>query len=255
MSKVPVALQLFSVRGETARNLPQTLETIARIGYVGAEPWGYTGDELEWSGYGAKELRKLFDDSGLACCGMHVSTDAITGDRLERTMELNQTLGNRFVIVAMDKQRMSSVDTIEELAGILDRASERLGAQGMFAGYHAHGFDFADVEGEVAWYRLFEQVGKDVIMQLDVGNCAGGGGNPVEVLRKFPGRARSVHLKEYGKPDAVIGEGDADWAEIFRLCEHEHGTEWYVIEEGSKDGIGFEICSRSLAALKRFGKA
>jgi sugar phosphate isomerase/epimerase len=77
----------------------------------------------------------------------------------------------------------------------------------------------------------------------------------VGTLRKFPGRARTVHLKDYGgAPGSVIGEGKADWPEVFRLCETVHATEWYVVEEGGADGLGFEICGRSLAALRRMGK-
>ena len=150
---------------------------------------------------------------------------------------------------------MSARRTILELAGILNSAAEALKPHGLWTGYHAHGFDFAVVEGEIAWDTLFSNTHVDVIMQLDIGNCAGGGGDPIGTLRKFPGRARSVHLKEFGgPPDSVIGEGKADWPEIFRLCETSHKTEWYVVEEGGQDGLGYDICRRSLEALRRMGK-
>jgi hypothetical protein len=62
-------------------------------------------------------------------------------------------------------------------------------------------------------------------------------------------------LKDYGgAEDSVIGEGVADWDTIFDLCETSHGTEWYVVEEGSRDGLGFDISKRSIEALKRMGK-
>jgi sugar phosphate isomerase/epimerase len=126
----------------------------------------------------------------------------------------------------------------------------------MYTGYHAHGFDFATVDGEIAWDVLFANTRPEVIMQMDIGNCAGGGGDPLGTLRKFPNRARSVHLKDYGGPssESVIGEGKADWPEVFRLCETEQNTEWYVVEEGGPDGNGFDIPRRSLEALRRMGK-
>ena len=197
----------------------------------------------------------MYDDNGLTCCGIHLATGALLGDNLSRAIEFNRTLDNRFLVVAADKQRMSSVGGIMELAGILNDAAERLQGEGMFTGYHAHGFDFATVGGRIAWDILFENTRPEVIMQLDIGNCAGGGGDPVATLRKFPRRARSVHLKEFGGPvDSVIGEGQADWPEIFRLCETTQDTEWYVVEEGSTDGRGFDIPRRSLEALRRMGK-
>jgi sugar phosphate isomerase/epimerase len=206
-------------------------------------------------GFDAKSLRAMYDDNGLACCGIHLATGALLGDNLQRTIELNQTLGNRFLIVAADKPRMSAVESILELAGVLNGAADRLAPLGMYTGYHAHGFDFEVIDGELAWDRLFSNTQPEVIMQMDIGNCASGGGDPIGTLRKFPGRARSVHLKDYGgAPGSVIGEGQADWPEVFRLCEETQGTEWYVVEEGGADGLGFDVCERSLAALKSMGK-
>lgn len=256
MKKIPIGLQLFSVRGEVERDLPATLKSVAEIGYQGAEPWGYNGESLAWQGHDAPALRRLYDDNGLTCCGIHLTTSALQGDNLARTVEFNHTLGNRFLIVAMDKVRMESRAGALELAGILNEAAEKLSAEGMFTGYHAHGFDFATVDGEIAWDILFSNTRPEVIMQMDIGNCAGGGGDPIGTLRRFPNRARSVHLKDFGgpSPDSVIGEGKADWPEVFRLCETTQNTEWYVVEEGTADGTGFEIPRRSLEALRQMGK-
>jgi len=149
---------------------------------------------------------------------------------------------------------MSAVETILELAGILNAVAEKLKPEGMSTGYHAHPFDFEQFEGRTAWDLLFSNTRADVIMQMDIGNCANGGGDPIAILRKFTGRATSLHLKDYGVEGAVIGEGQADWDEIFSICETSHNPEWYVVEEGGPDGLGFEVSGRSLAALRKLGK-
>lgn len=255
MARIPIALQLYSVRGECTNDLPAALRAVADLGYEGVEPWGYSGETLDWLGFKPADLRGMLDDNGLACCGMHIATGALLGDNLARTVELNAALGNRFLIVAADKPRMSTADSTLELAGILNEVAAKLKPQGMYTGYHAHGFDFEIIECMIAWDRLFSNTEPDVIMQMDIGNCANGGGDPIGTLRRFPGRARSVHLKDYGgAAGSVIGEGEADWPEIFRLCETEHPTEWYVVEEGGEDGLGFDVCARSLQALKDMGK-
>jgi sugar phosphate isomerase/epimerase len=253
---IPIGLQLFSVRGEVEADLPATLKSVAEIGYAGAEPWGYNGESLAWKGHTADAIRAMYDDNGLKCCGIHLTTDALRGENLAHSIAFNRTLGNRFLIIAMDQKRMTSSAGVAELTAILNEASEKLAAEGMFAGYHAHGFDAALLEdGRIAWDALFSATRPEVIMQMDIGNYAGGGGDPIGTLRRFPNRARSVHLKEYGgAPDAVIGEGTADWPEVFRLCETEQNTEWYVVEEGGPDGFGFDVCRRSLEALRKMGK-
>src|SRR5690606_37651151 len=136
-----------------------------------------------------------------------------------------------------------------------DNAADKLRDQGLFVGYHAHGFDAKVIDGEVAWYRLFKSTGDDVIMQLDVGNYASGGGDPIAALRDFPGRARTLHLKDHGgPPDSVIGEGKLDWPTIFQLCDTKHPVEWYVVEEGARDGLGFDISRRSLESSRQMGR-
>ena len=255
VAKIPVALQLFSVRGECQKALAATLEGVAEIGYQGAEPWGYGGESLDWMGHSCSDIRRMYDDNGLTCCGIHLRTEALLGDNLARTIEFNQVLGNRFLVIAADKPRMSAVDTIMQLAGILNDTVDKLKPEGMFCGYHAHGFDFVQFDGRTAWDILFSNTRQDVIMQMDIGNCAGGGGDPIAILKKFPGRAKSVHLKDHGGPEgAVIGEGEADWPVIFRLCEGTQGTEWYVVEEGGKEGLGFDVSRRSFEALRKMGK-
>lgn len=255
MAKVPIGLQLFSVRGECEKDLPGALAAVGKIGYEGVEPWGYGGDKLEWMGHSAQNVRKMLDDNGLKCCGIHLQTKALQGDNLQRTVELNRILGNRFLIVAMDKQRMSSREGIAELARILEEAADAVKPHGMFTGYHAHGFDFEKIDGTPAWDILFGSTRDDIIMQIDIGNAVSGGGDPIAALRNFPNRARSVHLKDYGGgPDAVIGEGKADWNEVFRLCDTQQNVEWYVVEEGHENGLGFDIPRRSLEALRRMGR-
>lgn len=256
MSKnAPIALQLYSVRGEVTDNLANTLERVAAIGYQGAEPWGFNGESTTWQNHSAADIRKMYDDNGLTCCGIHIKTEALVGDNLKRTAEFNRILGNRFIIIAGDKPRMASVAGIAELAGILNSAAEALGDQGLFVGYHGHAFDAQVIDGQIAWYRLFKSASPQVIMQLDVGNYASGGGDSIAALRDFPGRARTIHLKDHGgPPDSVIGEGNLDWKTIFHLCDTLHPVEWYVVEEGGRDGRGFDICRRSLEALKKMGR-
>ena len=86
MAKIPIGLQLYSVRGEVSKDLPATLKSVAGLGYVGVEPWGYGGDKLEWMGHAPKDIRRMLDDNGLKCCGIHLATGALLGDNMNRTI-------------------------------------------------------------------------------------------------------------------------------------------------------------------------
>ena len=86
-------------------------------------------------------------------------------------------------------------------------------------GYHNHFHEFAAVDGRSPWDILIGATSADVVMQLDVGNAMEGGGDCVAILRRYPGRAVTLHLKEFGgAPNAAVGEGEANWKELLPLA-------------------------------------
>jgi sugar phosphate isomerase/epimerase len=66
-----------------------------------------------------------------------------------------------------------------------------------------------------------------------------------------------VHVKEWSstKKDAVVGEGEVKWAEVFQACETIGGTEWYILEEETNAFQGLDGIDKSLKALQAMGKA
>jgi hypothetical protein len=46
--------------------------------------------------------------------------------------------------------------------------------------------------GSIPWDIFFGGTSKAVVMQVDVGNCIHGGGDPVVILKRYPGRAASI---------------------------------------------------------------
>ncbi|GAB4522300.1 MAG: sugar phosphate isomerase/epimerase [Anaerolineae bacterium] len=250
MTRIPIALQLYSVREDCARDLAGTLEAVARMGYEGVEFAGYHG-------YSASQLRKLLDDLGLRVAGAHVGLDTLLGDELSRTIEFHQVLGNRFLIVpGLPEERRRSRAAWLETAALFNEIAEKVAEHGMAVGYHNHHIEFSPLEGELPWDTFFGNTRRDVVMQLDIGNAMHGGADPLVFLRRYPGRARSVHLKEYSATNekALIGEGDAPWAEVFALCESVGGTEWYIVEQESYAYPPLECVDRCLRALRAMGK-
>jgi sugar phosphate isomerase/epimerase len=248
--KIPIAFQLYTVRGEFSRDVPATLKKLAEIGYQAVEFWGYAGTPAVYQKYSAAELRKFLDDCGLKCCGMHLDLKALEKENLARTIENNQTLGSEYLNVAAAKQKMGSEDSIHELADFLNDVAAQLKPHKMITGYHAHPFDFAKINGRFAWEILFERTKPDLNMQMDVGNCLSGNGDPIAMLKEFPGRTRSIHIKEH--QDKTF---DSDfYKEVFRLCETTSGTKWYIVEMGGPEGNGFDVPREALEKLHHVGK-
>src|SRR5258705_439260 len=246
--KIPIGFQLYTVRGEFARHVPETLKKLGQIGYKGVEFWGYAGTPNVYQKYSAADLRKLLDDSGLKCCGMHMDLKALAKENLQTTIENNHALGSEYLNVAAAKEKMSSEKGIGELADLLNQRAAECKAHKMLVGYHAHPFDFEKIDGKFAWDILFSKTNPEVNMQMDVGNCLSGNGDPIATLKKFPGRTRSIHIKEHKEKTF---ESDF-YKEVFHLCETSSGTKWYIVEMG--DGEDFEVPRQALEKLHRLGK-
>jgi len=248
--KIPIALQLYSVRGDCGKDLPGVLEAVAKMGYDGVEFAGYYGHD-------PKKIRKMLDQNGLKCCGTHTGLGALLGDKLQGTVELHKTLGAKFINVpGMGRDRLGSPEVIVKTAKLFNELAEKVKPAGLRVGYHAHGGDFRKFDGKTAWDIFFSNTRPDVNMQLDIGNCIGGGGDPYAILKEFPGRAATVHLKEHGgKRGAAVGDGDVKWKEVFELCEKPGGTEWYIVEqEAYGDTTPLESVKQCIENLRKMGK-
>lgn len=244
-----IGIQLYCVRGEFDKDVPGTIKKVAELGYQGVEFYGYDGTENVYKDWTAEKLHALLEENKIRCCGMHLTVNALKGEGLERTIKNNEILGNRFLIVASADKLMESPDTIGQFAKILNDASEKVQEKRMRAGYHCHAFDFKQIDGKSAWDILFSQIGERIVMQMDTGNCAEGGGDPIAILKKFPGRALSVHIKEY--PAAPLKEDSPIWKEIIQICKDLHKTRWYIVEQGEAENKGFDIAKASIECLKK----
>ncbi|MFQ6095925.1 MAG: sugar phosphate isomerase/epimerase family protein [Candidatus Bathyarchaeia archaeon] len=249
MPRIPVALQLYSVREDCARDLAGTLEAVAKMGYEGVEFAGYHDRSAE-------ELRRMLDDLGLRVAGTHIPIDTLLGEELERTIQFNKVLGNKFLIVpALPEEMRDTKAAWLETARLMNQIAERLRPEGMRVGYHNHAIEFQPMQGELPWDIFLEATVPDVVMQLDTGNAMRGGVSPdgvLEILRRYPGRASTVHLKEFSSTNerALIGEGEMKWKEFFALCETIGGTEWYIVEQESYAFPPLECVRRCIDNLR-----
>jgi sugar phosphate isomerase/epimerase len=250
MARIPIALQLYSVRDDCAKDFPSVLKAVAKMGYEGVDFAGYYG-------YEAKDIRKMLDDLGLKVAGAHIGLDTLLGDELKRTVEFHRILGNKFLIVpGLSHERTSSKAAWLQTAKIFNEVAAKLKSEGMYTGYHNHSIEFTPLDGEMPWDTFFGNTVPEVVMQVDTGNSLHGGADSVQFLERYPGRALTVHLKEFSKTNdkALIGEGEVRWNDIFKFCETTGKTQWYIVEQESYAYPPLECVEKCLQNLKKMGK-
>jgi sugar phosphate isomerase/epimerase len=237
-TSVPVALQLFSLRKQCEEDLEGTLAYVREIGFEGVEL-------ADFYGRTAAQLKGLLDKNSLKCCGSHTPLPQLTGSNLEATVEYSRTLQNRNLIIpGLPKEFEASAASWKAAAERLNEIAEKLRPVGMRVGYHNHDVEFHPINGVLPWTVLYEHTRREVILQLDTGNARIAGADPTELIRQYPGRAVTVHVKDYlpGRLDPVIGSSDFDWKQFVRTCKSRGATEWYIIEHDSPNREEAKIC-------------
>jgi sugar phosphate isomerase/epimerase len=244
--KIPVGLELYSVRTEYTRNLEETVTRVAKMGYEVVEFWNpYT----QWTPERAKEVRKLLDDLGIKCLSTHNSGTTLIPDNYTKLIELNQIIGSRAIIQASEPApRPRTIAEWKTLGDRLTAFAERLRPLGMATGYHNHALEWPLLEG---------QRPMDVILQFDVGTCVEAGADPIAWINANPGRIKSVHCKDWGAGpgrgySVAFGEGDAPWKRIFDAVESVGGIEYYLIEQEVAGAAGqFAMAEKCMENWKK----
>jgi len=250
--RVPVGLELYSVREELKTDLVGTVRAVAKMGYECVE---FYAPYFDWTPAYAKEVRKLLDDLGIRCFSTHNGARSFTPDNLPSAIELNQTIGSKLIVMA-SAGRVENIDGWKGVADTLNRACETVKQLGLRTGYHNHQAEFRSVEGRRPMEVLAEHTVKDVVLQLDVGTCIEAGSDPVDWIEKHPGRILSMHCKDWS-PDAakgyrvLFGEGVAPWKKILQAAEKTGGIQYYLIEQEGSAYPPLETVERCLAAFRK----
>jgi sugar phosphate isomerase/epimerase len=251
--KVPVGIELYSVRDELKKDLRGTVTAVAKMGYEVVE---FYSPYFDWTIEQAKEYRKLLDDLGIKCLSTHNSVTAIGPDNIQKAIELNQIIGSKYIIVA-SAGKVVDLAGWKTLAATFTTAAERLRPLGMATGFHNHQVEWRPVEGQRPMDIIAAGTPKDFVLQLDAGTCVEVGADPVAWIKAHPGRTKSIHLKDWGKGEGrgyavAFGEGDVPWKPMLDAAEAVGGIEYYLIEQEvpAADGA-IAMAQRCLANYKK----
>lgn len=248
--RVPVGIELYSVRDQMDKDLFTTVRAIAKMGYEVVEFYGpYYG----WTPEYARQVRQLIDDLGLRCHSTHNGSNVFTPESLPKAIELNQILGSKYIIMA-SAGRVSGADGWKGVADRLTMAAEKLAPLKMKTGFHNHKSEFVTTDGMMPMQIIAANTPSSVTLQLDVGTCVEAGKDPVAWIKANKGRITSMHCKEWGSRmgyQALLGEGDAPWKEIFAAAEAVGGIEFYLIEQEGSRFTSIETAEKCLATYRQ----
>jgi sugar phosphate isomerase/epimerase len=248
----PLAAQLFPVSDMLAKDLRGTLKLMKEAGYDGVEFCG----NLK---YAAQDVRFALDEAGLQIVGWHTPWYYLNPENIYSTITYNKVLGNQFIIVPWRPDEvLATKESCLQYAAELTWVSDILGMYGMVAGYHNHATEFrpTDDTKELPWDIIAQNTPSHFIMQNDIGNGMRGGGDMMGLLKKYPGRAATVHVKPFSAESGDTFFNDPNckinWTEYFNICRKEAGVRWYIIEYANKERFPEGPVSALAASAKWF---
>jgi sugar phosphate isomerase/epimerase len=248
--QIPVGLELYSVRDELKANLPGTLKNVAEDGYQCVE---FFAPYHQWTADKAKDVRKLLDRLKLRCYSTHNGLDSFSDSGIAHTIELNNILGAKYVILA-SAGNPKTLDDWKQVADKLNQASGQLSKEGLAPGYHNHQTEFTPIDGVRPMEILARNTNHKIVLQLDVGTCVEAGSDPAAWIKQNPGRIKSIHCKDWSKEQGykvLFGEGSAPWKAIFAAAESVGGVEYYLVEQEGSRFPPFKTAKLCLEAFQK----
>jgi sugar phosphate isomerase/epimerase len=240
----PIALQLYTVRDETARSLPDTLRKVAALGY----------SAVEFAGYGnlsAQALRALLDELGLRAPASHCLSLDIAPDDLAQKLAYAKTISCEYMVLpSIGPQRFT-----EALLPALTKQLEALGQRCREAGfqfvYHTHDYSFRQRGDAYLLDELLDAIDPTLLaIELDVYWLAFAGHDPLTYLREHGSRIPLLHLKDMGASREMteVGDGTLDMPALISAAQSS-GTRWLIVEHDRPTLPSLESARRSLDYL------
>jgi sugar phosphate isomerase/epimerase len=101
----------------------------------------------------------------------------------------------------------------------LNEAGQRTLRRGIWIGFHNHANDHAPIDGTVPYDLLVERTDPAVVrLQLDTGNAAMAGRDPLEYLQRYGARYWLFHIKDVPRlgatSDTELGNGVIDFRRL-----------------------------------------
>lgn len=241
-----LAAQLYTLRDflKTPEDVKKSLAKVKAIGY----------EAIQLSGIGPMDDQLLADiirESGLNPCASHDSAVKIC-DEPESVIARLKLIGCPHTAYPYPhRQDLTTREAVEDWAAKLEKAAQKFAAAGLTLSYHNHALEFCKVDGEIQLEMLY-RLAPSLQVEIDTFWIQSGGQNPVDWIKKFPGRQPLLHLKDFGIINSErcmrpIGDGNLDWDGIFDAAE-KAGVQYYIVEQDTCQKDPFE----SLADSYRF---
>jgi sugar phosphate isomerase/epimerase len=244
LRRIPLALQLWSVKEAVANDFAAAAARVAELGFTGVELAGY--GKLD-----ARGVRAALDEAGLRTAGMHINPAKL--GEINQIIDEALTLGTNHVTCAFwPRSLYVSSAACEKIGERLAEFGANLRSTGLRFSFHNHDAELAVLNGRtVLEWILGAAAPRDLAMEPDVFWLHFAGYDPARFLREQGARCPLIHIRD----EAEIGGGPVNYPEVFDAIDAVASAEWLIVEQDRFNHEPFESLRRGMAQLTQWGRA
>lgn len=241
------------IRYLTMRDDEEVLKKITSVGFKYIEVLEGNLTKYESDIQVLKDMLDKYDAGMMSVC---VGANFIYRDALEDEMHhmetvagLAEKVGVEYVGICGGAIRGKGIQEGDYalLAAGLDRTREIFDSYGIKASYHPHLGSMAQSPDQID--KLFDLTRIDICP--DLAHLAAGGGDPLEIIKKYYDRISFVHLKDLDKNGfAPLGTGTIDIDGVINFLKSQNYTGDYLVEVDGYAGDPLRACEISYEFLK-----
>lgn len=223
-----LALQLYSLRHETASDPERIVRRVPSLGFDSVEIAGTYG----WS---ADRWKQLLTEPKLRVVGAHVGLETLDSE-WDVHAQFQHTIGCPRLVVPSLPKDLQTVEGLSEAAKRLTALGNRARSKGLALFYHNHAFEVSPLsDGRCGMDILLAETDPALLsLEVDTYWVERGGVNSRDFIQQHAARIGMLHAKEFCRDgrDVPAGQGDVDWKGIIPLAR-KHG--WPIIVEYEAD--------------------
>lgn len=255
-SNKKIGVQLYTLRDQLGKDLAGTIAAVAQAGYQEVETFNY--GNRKHSGLSPKDFDALLKKNNLTTPSGHYTVRPFlfegNDDAWKTAIEDSKAIGQHYMVIPyLNAEDRKNLDAYKKLAARLNRGGELCKAAGMQIAYHNHDFEFMSMEGSTGYDVLLKETDASLVQfEMDLYWVSFAGKDPVELIKKNPGRFSLWHVKDMDntpqKKFTEVGNGVINFKKIFD-CEKKSGMKHFFVEQ-DVSAAPLESIKTSIANLK-----
>lgn len=242
-----IGIQMGSMREMYKDGMPAVLAKLKELGVTELEGGAGRGNR--------DEFKKLVKEYGMKLISTGVGFDKLQHlDSIQKVITNAKDIGAAYVVcywIPHEGDNFTFAD-MKKGVEVFNSAGKIFAENGIGLWYHAHGYEFRPYEGGkgTMFEYMMDNTNPDYInFQMDVFWMKNPGQDPVELLKKYPTRWKSLHLKDrrIGTPNnqngrqdketnVVLGTGDVGIEQVMKTAVA-LGIKHYFIEDESSRAL------------------